>query len=52
MDVNADGRLKRLGLKVVDSKSEASQVKMEISDAHKCLTNEIRLIIEGSCWQR
>lgn len=52
MVVNADGRRKRLGLKVDDSKSGASQVKMEITDTHKCLTNEIRLIIQGSCWQR
>jgi len=66
MGVNADGRRELLGLKVGDSESEAfwsefigslkerglTGVKLVISDAHKGLTNAIRRMLQGSCWQR
>jgi putative transposase len=42
MGVNADGRRELLGLKVGGSES----------DAHKGLTNAIRRMLQGSCWQR
>ncbi len=65
MGVNADGRGELLGLKVGDSESEAfwsefigslkerglTCVKLVISDAHKGLTNAIRRMLQGSCWQ-
>jgi putative transposase len=66
MGVNADGRRELLGLKVGDSESESfwsefigslkerglTGVKLVISDAHKGLTNAIRRMLQGSCWQR
>ena len=66
MGVNADGRRALLGLEVGDSESEAfwsqfigslkerglTGVKLVISDAHKGLTNAIRRMLQGSCWQR
>ena len=66
MGVNADGRRELLGLKVGDSESEPfwsdfigslkerglTGVKLVISDAHKGLTNAIRRMLQGSCWQR
>ena len=66
MGVNADGRRELLGLKVGDSESEAfwsefigslkerglTGVKLVVSDAHKGLTNAIRRMLQGSCWQR
>jgi putative transposase len=66
MGVNADGRRELLGLKVGDSESEPfwsqflgslkerglSGVKLVISDAHQGLSNAIRRMLQGSCWQR
>ncbi len=66
MGVNADDRRELLGLEVGDSESESfwsqfigslkehglSGVKLVISDAHKCLTNAIRRMLQGSFWQR
>ena len=66
MGVNADGRRELLGLKVGDSESEGfwsqfigslkerglTGVKLVISDAHRGLTNAIRRMLQGSCWQR
>jgi transposase-like protein len=66
MGVNADGRRELLGLRVGDSESEPfwsdfigslkerglTGVKLVISDAHKGLTNAIRRMLQGSCWQR
>jgi len=66
MGVNADGRRELLGLQVGDSESEAfwsqfigslkerglTGVKLVISDAHQGLTNAIRRMLQGSCWQR
>jgi transposase-like protein len=66
MGVNADGRRELLGLQVGDSETESfwsefigslkerglSGVKLVISDAHVGLTNAIRRMLQGCCWQR
>lgn len=66
MGVNADGRRELLGLKVGDRESEPfwsdfigslkerglTGVKLVISDAYNDLTNAIRRMLQGSCWQR
>ena len=66
MGVNADGRRELLGRKVGDSENESfwsqflsslkerglTGVKLVISDAHRGLTNAIRRMLQGSCWQR
>ena len=66
MGVNADGRRELLGLKVGDSETESfwsefigslkerglSGVKLVVSDAHVGLTNAIRRMLQGCCWQR
>jgi transposase-like protein len=66
MGVNADGRRELLGLKVGDSENESfwsqflgslkerglTRVKLVISEAHSGLTNAIRRMLQGSCWQR
>ena len=66
MGVNADGRRELLVLKVGDSENEGfwsqflgslkergpTGVKLVISDAHGGLTNAIRRMLQGSCWQR
>jgi putative transposase len=66
MGVNTDGRRELLGLKVGDSETEGlwsefiaslkerglTGVKLVISDAHVGLTNAIRRMLQGCCWQR
>jgi transposase-like protein len=66
MGVNADGRRELRGFKVGDSDNEGllsqsfgslkerglTGVKLVISDAHRGLTNAIRRMLQGSCWQR
>lgn len=66
MGVNADGRRELLGLQVGDSETESfwsefigslkerglAGVKLVISDAHVGLTNAIRRMLQGCCWQR
>ncbi|CAK6699427.1 IS256 family transposase [Synechococcus sp. CBW1107] len=66
MGVNADGRRELLGIQVGDSESESfwsafigslkerglTGVKLVISDAHVGLTNAIRRMLQGCCWQR
>ncbi|MCX5932540.1 MAG: IS256 family transposase [Cyanobacteria bacterium] len=66
MGVNADGRRELLGIQTGDSETESfwsefigslkerglSGVKLVISDAHVGLTNAIRRMLQGSCWQR
>jgi putative transposase len=66
MGVTADGSRELLGLKVGHSETESfwsefigslkerglSGVKLVISDAHVGLTNAIRRMLQGCCWQR
>ena len=63
MGVDADGRRGLLGFKVGDSEALWSDfigllkergllgVKLVISDTHRGLTNAIRRMLQGSCWQ-
>jgi putative transposase len=68
MGVNADGRRELLGIQVQVGDSETASfwgefigslkergltgVKLVVSDAHVGLTNAIRRMLQGSCWQR
>ncbi|MCP9941476.1 IS256 family transposase [Cyanobium sp. ATX 6E8] len=66
MGVNADGRRELLGIQVGDSETASfwgefigslkerglTGVKLVVSDAHVGLTNAIRRMLQGSCWQR
>ena len=66
MGVNADGRRELLGIQVGDSETASfwsefigslkqrglTGVRLVISDAHVGLTNAIRRMLQGSCWQR
>jgi putative transposase len=64
--VNADGHRKLLGPKVGDSEKEGfwgqflsslkergiTGVKLVVIDAHSGLSNALRRMLQGSCWQR